>query len=446
MGVSDWFSRRRPAEPAGNLLDSLIAAHTAQQYELVARLIDANAETIREQFPQWAKAPEALKSDPEAMDRYFRTLHTVARVFERAGDDTLMTRISGDAFNLEAARALIDQGRGREAVTLLEAGLSHLEGASGPGVQPIRAKLLGSLGVALRHAGDRRAAAKVTKQALQLCELLGDEEGVRAYTHNLDDIGTHHMAANDGTDATVSVVFHDEQGRPLTLDELRTMRGKVSWEVRGNTAVPPEASRLHQEGRAAGTRGDYEMAKSLLTSAAELAPTWAYPVYDRAYTHLLQDDFESALRDFQTAIELSPAGFFEAEVAVDTLTRESAGELSRGLYAVFARLEHMPQDERCSIIGQLLEKHPTFAPGWSAQANCVTDPVTRLEFIERGLAARPDRQTRGLLLINKAQALSSTGDTDGAVDVLRPLADSTSLNTRVWAEIVLATSVARPSD
>jgi hypothetical protein len=154
---------------------------------------------------------------------------------------------------------------------------------------------------------------------------------------------------------------------------------------------------------------------------------------------LWQDDFESSLRDFQKTIELAPGGFHEAEVAVDTLTRESAGEFARGLYAVFARLEHMPKDQRCFIVGQLLAKNPTFAPGWREQANCVAEPVPCLEVIERGLSSRPDRQTRGLLLVQKAMTMSSIGDTDGAVNVLRPLADSTSLSTRVWAEIALAT-------
>jgi hypothetical protein len=266
MGVSDWSNRRRPGQPAGNLLDSLIAAFSAQQYELMVKLINENTETIRERFPQWVKAPEEIRNDPEAMGRYVRTLHIVASLFERAGDDTLMTRITGgDEFNQKAAKALTDEGRGAEALTLLETGLSRLDETSGPGVQHIRAQLIGAMGLALLATGDRRAAERVTREALHLCESLGDEDGIRAYTHNLDHIGTHHMPANDGTDATVSVVFRDEQGRLLTLDELRTVPGNFRWELRCGPLVPAEASRLHQEGRAAGSRGDYDTAHSLLT-------------------------------------------------------------------------------------------------------------------------------------------------------------------------------------
>ena len=200
--------------------------------------------------------------------------------------------------------------------------------------------------MAFLQAGNRPDAVRVTKEALKLCQSLGDEEGIRAYTKNLATIGTYQVPATDGTDVNVTVAFTDEQGRTLTLDDLRKVAGKVKWEIRSNSSVPPEAERLHQEGRAAGARGDYDAAQSLLTRAAELAPWWPYPFYDRAFTHLLQHDFEAALSDYRRTVELAPGGFFTAEVAVDTLTRESAGEFFSGLYAAFAMLEHMPTEER----------------------------------------------------------------------------------------------------
>ncbi len=50
------------------------------------------------------------------------------------------------------------------------------------------------------------------------------------------------------------------------------------------TAVPEAAKSLHQKGREAGGRGNYAEALTLLTKAAELAPDWPYPIYDRAFT------------------------------------------------------------------------------------------------------------------------------------------------------------------
>jgi tetratricopeptide (TPR) repeat protein len=288
---------------------------------------------------------------------------------------------------------------------------------------------------------------KVTRQALELCRSLGDEEGVRAYTQNLNAIGTYDTPSDDEAGGTVTVAFRDEQGQTLTLEELRTVVGKVRWEIHGGSSVPADATRLHEEGRAAGARGDYEAAVSLLTSAAQLAPSWPYPVYDRAFTHLLRHDLDAALRDYRRTVELAPGGFFTAEVALDTLTRESAGEFPPGLYAAFARLEHMPRDERDAIAAQLVEKVPSFSPGWNEHADFVTDAVRRLGIIENGLAASPDPHTRGLLMVKKAMTMSSLGDTDAAVGILQQLASAStrSLSTRAAAEFVLTRLSSKPS-
>jgi hypothetical protein len=135
-----------------------------------------------------------------------------------------------------------------------------------------------------------------------------------------------------------------------------------------------------------------------------------------------------------------------AEVAVDTLTRESEGEFASGLYAAFVTLEHIPTDERCSIAGQLVEKYPSFAPGWNEYADFVSDPVKRLEVIENGLAARPDPQTRGFLMVKKAMTMSFLGDADGALSVLQHfVSDSKSLSARALAEFALARLFSGPS-
>ena len=68
------------------------------------------------------------------------------------------------------------------------------------------------------------------------------------------------------------------------------------------------------------------------------------------------------------------------------------------------------------------------------------DPTERLAAIEHGLAARPDRYTHGMLLVNKAIAISETGDTGGGLAMLRKLASDAggSVGTRALAELALA--------
>jgi len=446
MRTFDWFSRRGHVQPAADLREALIAACSAKRYDVMAQLINANVTAIRESFPNWKIVPKEIRNDPEALERYGKTLSIVADAFERSGDASLTTLLTAgnpiDGLNkdLATAQTLIDEKRAAEAVTLLKTVLASLDELGGSGVDHYRPRVLGRLGIALLHIGDKREAVRITKEALELCRSLKDEEGIRAYTTNLSTIGTVEMPANDGTDANVTVAFSDEHGKTLTLDELRTVSGNVKWEVRGSAPVPPEAERLHQEGRTAGAHGDYNTAQSLLTRAAELAPSWPYPIYDRAFTHLLLHDFEAALRDYRKTVELAPAGFFTAEVAVDTLTRESTGEFFSGLYAAFAMLEHMPTEQRCSIAAQLVERFPSFAPGWNEHADCVADLLKRLEVIENGLAARPDPFTRGHLMVKKALTMSSLGDDDGALRMLQQLASEStrSLSTRALAELALA--------
>jgi tetratricopeptide (TPR) repeat protein len=451
MGVFDWFSRRQPDAPPADLRERLIATVNAKDRALV-ELIRANEAAIRESFPSWTKVPLEVRNDPAALERYAQMLIALARVFESVGDASLMARLTtGNPTaqwdkDVATAQTLLDEKRATEAVTVLKRVLASLEELSGSGVDHYRPRVLGRLGIALLHTGDRRQAVKITKEALELCRSLGDEDGVRAYTTNLDTIGTFDMPANDGTDAYVTVTFKDDQARTLTLDDLRNVQGKVTWEVRSPASVPPEAKRLHQEGREAGARGDYDAALSLLTRAAELAPSWPYPVYDRAFTHLLQHDFDAALRDYQRTIELAPGGFFTAETAIDTLTRESAGEFPRGWYAAFAMLELIPMDQRGAIAAQLVEKFPSFAAGWDVHADFVADPVERLKAIENGLAARPDRATRGFLMVKKAVTMSHLGSARGAVEMLEQIvSDSTqSGNARAAAEVALAQLSSKP--
>jgi predicted TPR repeat methyltransferase len=109
--------------------------------------------------------------------------------------------------------------------------------------------------------------------------------------------------------------------------------------------VDPEAQRLHEEGRVAGGKGDYDTVIALFTKAAARDPTWPYPVYDRAFMHLLKQKFDAALVDYRKTLELSPLGYFVAATAADLLTREREGEFPPGLYAAFAMLENMTDEQ-----------------------------------------------------------------------------------------------------
>ena len=117
-----------------------------------------------------------------------------------------------------------------------------------------------------------------------------------------------------------------------------------------------------------------------------------------------------------------------------------AGEFPRGLYQAFAMLEHMPVEQRHSLVAQLVEKYPSHAPAWALHAQFLKNPSDALAAIERGLAARPDPDTRGSLLVQKALVLHAQGASERALEILEPLTASTgdSVATHAKARVAVA--------
>jgi len=233
------------------------------------------------------------------------------------------------------------------------------------------------------------------------------------------------------------IIFTLPDGRKLTMEDLRGLTGKmyvregklldvtgtVRYEIIGKGTVPGEAEALHQQAREAGGRGEYEKAIKLLERASELAPEWPYPVYDRAFTHMLMNDFDGARTYYQRTLELSPRGFFAAITALDTLLREQNGELPVGTYLGYVSLEWMQDTaKREHAVREMVKKIPQFAPAWKEFASLCDDEGERLAAIESGLAANPDAGTKGMLKINKALVLNLKGKHDDAVRLLGELA------------------------
>jgi len=184
----------------------------------------------------------------------------------------------------------------------------------------------------------------------------------------------------------------------------------------------PEAKALHEKAREAGARANDPEALAPLTKAATLAPDWPYPIYDRAFTHLLMNNFEAALTDYEQTLKLAPRGFFTAHVAVDTLLREKRGQFPQGLYLAYVTLEaERDPERRRTVLQQLVQMYPRFAPGWQKFADLADTSDERLKRIEVGLAADPDPETFGMLKLNQAFALQALGKSDAATGILRAL-------------------------
>ncbi|MGV3611285.1 MAG: tetratricopeptide repeat protein [Fluviicola sp.] len=189
--------------------------------------------------------------------------------------------------------------------------------------------------------------------------------------------------------------------------------------------INEQANLLHLEAREAGQGGDYQLAIQKLLEAMSIEPNWAYPVYDLAFTYLLVGDFDNALKYYQETDNLEPDGFFTTKTAIYTLEGEKLGLFPEGLYTFFMQIEWTDEPEKkYHIAKQIVDNVPSFAPAWKELAYLQTDPEERLYSIEQGLAGNPDRETKGILLLNKAMIFSEKGEKDIARKLLSEIIDS----------------------
>lgn len=251
-------------------------------------------------------------------------------------------------------------------------------------------------------------------------------------------------ASPEGEPMTARLVFKDAAGRELTTDALKGASGNVGWEVIGADAIPPEAARLHVQAREAGGRGGYARALVLLEHAHRLAPDWPYPVYDSAYTYLLQGDATKAEELYAQVDRMAPRGYSTAKASLDCLRRERAGAVPAGFCRAFALLELSDDNaNKRALLEGIVEKSPTFPPAWWKLSGLLDDDEARLRAIARGLEHDPDPETKGMLLISRALVLHGRGDRDGAVSLLGALAldPQSTLGTEMLAKNLLANVV-----
>ncbi|WP_061533019.1 tetratricopeptide repeat protein [Collimonas arenae] len=242
------------------------------------------------------------------------------------------------------------------------------------------------------------------------------------------------------------IIFKDRAGRILTKEDIKGISGDVKWEINSGTPIPEEAKRLHDLGRVAGQKGESKAAISYFRKASEIAPNWPYPYYDLAFTYLLNRDFENAYDAYKRVDNLAPRGFFTTKTAVHSLQGERNGKYPQGTYLFYLSLEWTNDlESKQKIVDQLLRKVPNFAPAWKEMAALGIDDSKRLDYLDKGLKADPDLETKGFLLINKALIFANRGRKNEAIPILGALAlDPTSpLDIEVIAKKTLSMIVSK---
>lgn len=211
--------------------------------------------------------------------------------------------------------------------------------------------------------------------------------------------------------------------------------GAAEIRIPGDQKVPPKAEQLHRAARAKGEAGDYAGALSLLRQASEIAPDWPYPVYDMAFTYLIQGDTTNAFLKYREVDRLEPRGFFTTKTALWTLQREDQGVFPKGTYLAYLSLEWVDAAKKREMVGQIVTNLPAFAPAWKERALLVEDADQRLAFFEKALSLDPDPETYGICTLNKAALLNSSGRVAEAKRMIEALStnDSSTLGTKALA-------------
>jgi len=192
MGIFDFF-RRSPAQPA-DLFEPILDAVEKNDMQRLANLCNEHRQEIHDSFATWKTVPEHIRRDRAAVQRYANGLMAIARIFEQAGDATLMAALTPpDAENpvvqwvndLRAAQELLDEGRHKEAAEFLNSMVSKYSGLVGSGADYYLPRTYGMLGLAYYRLSDREKAIEFTNKAKAACEAAEDKEGIEIYTRNL---------------------------------------------------------------------------------------------------------------------------------------------------------------------------------------------------------------------------------------------------------------------
>ena len=197
MGLSRWFKRSQPDQDM-DLRSQLVAAVIKKDLSAIAQITRDHREVIAREFSAWKTVPMTMKDDPALLEQYGEMLISVARIFERDGDKSLLDGLGGDPADqpvdtwneeMATAAALAAAGRHADAARVLSGLAERLAALRGSAVDFYQPRVLGKLGIARYQAGDVAGALDATRQARDICQRLGDEEGVAAYSTNLTNMG-----------------------------------------------------------------------------------------------------------------------------------------------------------------------------------------------------------------------------------------------------------------
>lgn len=237
------------------------------------------------------------------------------------------------------------------------------------------------------------------------------------------DAGSTPPTAQDARDEpTGELVYTSRAGLKLTRADLKA--ADTLLEVQPyEKDVPSEARDLYKQGQDAGKARRFDEALQHFIDASLIARSWPAPAYGAGWTYLFKGDIEKSIEAYQRADTLDPRGYLSAKIALDTLQREQKGVLRPATYMRFElQMANRDPAGRIAFLKEILEEQPAFPAAWKDLSTLLENPDEALRAIEEGLKHKPDRETLGHLLINKAILIERLGRRDEAIEILGELA------------------------
>ncbi|WP_156928281.1 hypothetical protein [Bradyrhizobium sp. th.b2] len=189
--------------------------------KLMGQLCQTFPRTITELFKTWMMVPEELREPPEQARAYVDALFQIAQLMNELGfEDPLQTLHSSDGNPISrwydminSSQAAAAQGNYEVSNRELEAVLTEMKGSRGNAIDSLRPKVLGMISANHFHDGQIDQAREKSRQALEACREVGDEEGVSVYQQNLQLLD----GALTEDDASIAQIYRaqglSDQGR-----------------------------------------------------------------------------------------------------------------------------------------------------------------------------------------------------------------------------------------
>jgi tetratricopeptide (TPR) repeat protein len=210
------------ASPAPNDLQViLINSAFENDSQMMAHLCQTFPRTITELFKSWMTVPQELRQTPEGTRAYGNALIQIAQLMSELCFEGPLLKLNSPDDNpisrwhhmISSAQMAAAQGHRGPANHELEAILTEMQGASGSAIDDLRPKVLGMIGTNHFHDGRIDLARQMSRQALEACQQVGDEQGVSVYQQNLQLLES--MSTED--DVSVAQLYRaqdlSDQGR-----------------------------------------------------------------------------------------------------------------------------------------------------------------------------------------------------------------------------------------